>query len=62
VFALPFLYGIKFWLDPVVSYSGWWKAVFIMVAAVVGIGIFSLSAWLTGALNVARFKSNMGVS
>lgn len=60
--ALPFLYGIKFWLDPVVSYSGWWKAVFIMVAAIVGIGIFSICAWLTGALNIARFRSNMGMN
>ncbi len=62
IIALPFLYGIKFWLDPVVSYSGWWKAVFTMVAAIVGIGIFSLSAWFTGALDLARFKSNMGVN
>jgi putative peptidoglycan lipid II flippase len=59
--ALPFLYGIKFWLDPVVSYSGWWKAVFIIVASVFGIGIFSVSSWLTGALDVKRFKNNMRI-
>ena len=62
IIALPFLYGIKFWLDPVVSHSSWWKAIFIMVAAVFGIGIFSLSAWFTGALDLACFKSNMSVN
>ncbi len=57
--ALPMLYGIKFWLDPVVSYSGFWKAIFIMVAALVGIGLFGVCAWLTGALNIQRFRRNM---
>jgi len=46
-------------LDPVVSYSGWWKAIFIMLASIVGVGIFGLSAWLTGAFNLKRFKTNM---
>ena len=59
--ALPFIYGIKFWLDPVVSYSGWWKAVFIIIAALGGFFVFGFTAWLTGALNLKRFRSNMSV-
>lgn len=61
VIALPFIYGIKFWLDPVVLYSGWWKAIFIVLASVGGIGIFGVCAWMTGALNLSRFKNNMRI-
>ncbi|MES2252193.1 MAG: murein biosynthesis integral membrane protein MurJ [Pseudomonadota bacterium] len=62
IIALPFIYGIKSWLDPVVSYSGWWKAIFIMLASIVGVGIFGLSAWFTGAFNLKRFRTNMNVT
>ncbi|MDP3371614.1 MAG: murein biosynthesis integral membrane protein MurJ [Candidatus Paracaedibacteraceae bacterium] len=57
--ALPFIYGIKFWLHPVILYNVWWKAIFILLASVGGVSVFATSAWITGALNLGRFKSNM---
>jgi putative peptidoglycan lipid II flippase len=56
--AMPFLLTIKKYLDPIVCYTGWIKGVYIIIAAMIGVFIFAMTCWLTGAFKLDHFRSN----
>jgi putative peptidoglycan lipid II flippase len=57
--VLPFLFWMKNKLDPIISYTSWWKACYMMIASLTALLLFSILAYATGALDLQRFSKHM---